>query len=129
LWTSNAVLLSIPAFVYRLNSLPDLLYSRELEQYGGPDLVKLGLRVEELTAPELAAAQGLRGTHPKLSLPTRMPTRWRPLLGIASWQAVLAQCEAASATAPRTISAFRTPGMEAIEAQRTMLKRRQAKCD
>ena len=27
-----------------------------------------------------------------------------------------AQCEAVSATAPRTISAFRTPGMEAIEA-------------
>ena len=38
------------------------------------------------------------------------------LLGIASWRPVLAQCEAASATAPRTISAFRTPGMEAIEA-------------
>ena len=41
-------------------AVPDLLYSRELEQYGGPDLVKLGLRVEELTAPELAAVQGLR---------------------------------------------------------------------
>lgn len=50
-------------------AVPDLLYSRELEQYGGPDLVKLGLRVEELTAPELSAVQGLRGTHPKLSLP------------------------------------------------------------
>jgi hypothetical protein len=50
-------------------AVPDLLYSRELEQYGGPDLVKLGLRVEELTPPELAAVQGLRGAHPKLSLP------------------------------------------------------------
>lgn len=50
-------------------AVPDLLYSRELEQYGGPDLVKLGLRVEELTPPELAAAQGLRAAHPKLSLP------------------------------------------------------------
>lgn len=50
-------------------AVPDLLYSRELEQYGGPDLVKLGLRVEELTPSELAAVQGLRGAHPKLSLP------------------------------------------------------------
>jgi hypothetical protein len=50
-------------------AVPDLLYRRELEDYGGPDLVKLGLRVEELTPQELGVVQGLRGTHPKLSLP------------------------------------------------------------
>lgn len=50
-------------------AVPDLLYRRELAEYGGPDLVKLGLRVEELTPQELAVVQGLRGTHPKLSLP------------------------------------------------------------
>lgn len=50
-------------------AVPDLLYARELADYGGPDLVKLGLRVEELTAAELTIAQDTRAAHPRLSLP------------------------------------------------------------
>jgi hypothetical protein len=50
-------------------AVPDLLYARELADYGGPDLVKLGLRVEELTPAELAIVQDTRTAHPKLSLP------------------------------------------------------------
>jgi hypothetical protein len=50
-------------------AVPDLLYARELAEYGGPELITLGLRVEELTAAELTIAQDTRGAHPKLSLP------------------------------------------------------------
>ena len=50
-------------------AVPDLLYRRELADYGGPELVKAGLQIEELTAREVTAAQTLRGRHPKLSLP------------------------------------------------------------
>jgi hypothetical protein len=50
-------------------AVPDLLYRRELEPYGGPELVKLGLRIEALTSQELSSVQALRGAHPKLSLP------------------------------------------------------------
>lgn len=50
-------------------AVPDLLYVRELAEFGGPELVKRGLLVEELTAEELSIAQEVRGAHPKLSLP------------------------------------------------------------
>jgi hypothetical protein len=50
-------------------AVPDLLYRRELADFGGPALIEAGLRVEELSSAELAAAQELRGAHPKLSLP------------------------------------------------------------
>ena len=50
-------------------AVPDLLYARELADYGGPDLINLGLRVEELTAAELTIAQETRTAHPRLSLP------------------------------------------------------------
>src|SRR5688572_15281334 len=50
-------------------AVPDLLYVRELADYGGPDLIRLGLRVEELTSAELTLAQDTRSAHPKLSLP------------------------------------------------------------
>jgi hypothetical protein len=50
-------------------AVPDLLYRREIAPYGGPSLLKLGLRVEELTPAELEAAQSVQGSHPKLSLP------------------------------------------------------------
>jgi hypothetical protein len=50
-------------------AVPDLLYRRELSDHGGPELVKLGLRVEELSPAELGLAQNVRGEHPKLSLP------------------------------------------------------------
>ncbi|WP_422035521.1 hypothetical protein [Reyranella sp.] len=49
--------------------VPDLLYARELADFGGPELIKHGLVVEELTAGELAIAQEVRNGHPKLSLP------------------------------------------------------------
>ena len=50
-------------------AVPDLLYARELANYGGPALVARGLRVEELTGGEVTTAQQVRGAHPKLSLP------------------------------------------------------------
>ena len=50
-------------------AVPDLLYRRELADYGGPELVTRGLRVEELTSDEVARAQATRGARPKLSLP------------------------------------------------------------
>jgi predicted nucleic acid-binding protein len=50
-------------------AVPDLLYRRELADYGGPALVARGLRVEELTSEELASAQVVRTKRAKLSLP------------------------------------------------------------
>jgi hypothetical protein len=47
----------------------DLLYARELAEFGGPALVARGLLVQELTGDEVIAAQTVRGNHPKLSLP------------------------------------------------------------
>lgn len=48
---------------------PDLLYKRELADFGGPDLVARGLRVEELSDEELARAQDARRQSTVLSLP------------------------------------------------------------
>jgi hypothetical protein len=50
-------------------AVPDLLYARELAEFGGPALVARGLRVGELSAEEVTIAQTVRSTHPKLSLP------------------------------------------------------------
>jgi hypothetical protein len=50
-------------------AVPDLLYARELAEFGGPALVARGLRVVELTGDEVAAAQTARNARPKLSLP------------------------------------------------------------
>ena len=50
-------------------AVPDLLYARELADFGGPELVARGLRVEELTSAEVTTAQAVWGTHSKLSLP------------------------------------------------------------
>jgi hypothetical protein len=50
-------------------AVPDLLYARELADFGGPELMARGLRVEELTGDEVTMAQTVRGDHPKLSLP------------------------------------------------------------
>jgi hypothetical protein len=50
-------------------AVPDLLYARELADFGGPELIARGLRVEELSAEELTVAQDIRGAHPRLSLP------------------------------------------------------------
>ena len=50
-------------------AVPDLLYKRELADFGGPQLVARGLRVEELTKDELTVVQQVREGRPKLSLP------------------------------------------------------------
>ena len=50
-------------------AVPDLLYARELAEFGGQQLIARGLRVEELTPNEVAVAQTVRGAHPKLSMP------------------------------------------------------------
>jgi hypothetical protein len=50
-------------------AVPDLLYHRELADFGGAELVARGLRVEELTAEEVTVAQDVRRAHPRLSLP------------------------------------------------------------
>lgn len=56
----------LPGCVFAVS---DLLYKRELAQSGGPDLCKLGLKIESLSSAEVSSAQVLRQGHPKLSLP------------------------------------------------------------
>jgi hypothetical protein len=80
-------------------AVPDLLYRRELAEFGGPELVGLGLRVEELTSDELVAVQNVRRARPKLSLPDSYAyalasgRQWTLLTGDAELRAV-AQAEA-----------------------------------
>lgn len=50
-------------------AVPDLLYRQELAEHGGPALVELGLRVEELDGDGVALALGYRQAHRPLSLP------------------------------------------------------------
>lgn len=50
-------------------AVPDLLYRQELALHGGPALVELGLRVEELDPQGVALALGYRQAHRPLSLP------------------------------------------------------------
>jgi hypothetical protein len=49
--------------------VPDLLYERELRDYGGPDLIALGLRVESLDESDVQRAQEYRLANPRLALP------------------------------------------------------------
>jgi hypothetical protein len=59
-------------FCFRLPfefAVPDLLYRREMAEYGGPELIARGLRVEELSKEEITVAQTVRGQRRKLSLP------------------------------------------------------------
>ena len=50
-------------------AVPDLLYRRELAEFGGDAMIARGLRIEELTGAELGAATALRRAHRKLSVP------------------------------------------------------------
>ena len=50
-------------------TVPDLLYERELEEHGGPDFIRLGLRVEELDGDEVTLALGYLRMRRSLSLP------------------------------------------------------------
>ncbi len=44
-------------------TVPDVLYERELRKHGGPDLVELGLRVEELDGDDGIDGASLEGMH------------------------------------------------------------------
>jgi hypothetical protein len=50
-------------------AVPDVLYDRELKSYGGAELIRLGLAVEELDGDGVARALGYRRHTPALSLP------------------------------------------------------------
>ena len=50
-------------------TVPDLLYERELREHGGPEFVRMGLRVEELDGDEVALAFGYLRKRRALSLP------------------------------------------------------------
>ena len=50
-------------------SVPDLLYDRELKNWGGEELVRLGLSVEELDGDGVQRARAYRQQKPALSLP------------------------------------------------------------
>lgn len=50
-------------------AVPDLLYQRELEGYGGDELIRLGLAVEELDGDGIARALHYQKQAPALSLP------------------------------------------------------------
>ncbi len=49
--------------------VPDLLYERELKNWGGAELIELGLSVEELDSDEVNRALVYRRREPALSLP------------------------------------------------------------
>ena len=49
--------------------VPDLLFERELRDYGGQELLGLGLRVEALEAEALEQAQRYLGQQARLTLP------------------------------------------------------------
>ncbi len=50
-------------------TVPDLLYERELREHGGPEFVRMGLRVEELDGDGIALALGYLRKRRALSLP------------------------------------------------------------
>ena len=50
-------------------TVPDLLYERELKEHGGPDFVRLGLRIAELDSDGVSLALGYRRKRRPLSLP------------------------------------------------------------
>lgn len=49
-------------------AVPDLLYERELKDYEGPQLLKLGLRVHELDDSGVSLAQDYRHRNSRISL-------------------------------------------------------------
>ena len=50
-------------------AVPDLLYERELKDHGGPEFIRLGLRVAELSGDEVAPALSYLRKRRSLSLP------------------------------------------------------------
>ena len=50
-------------------AVPDVLYNRELKNFGGPQLKDLGLRIEELAPEGVELAKSFRDQKPGLSVP------------------------------------------------------------
>ncbi len=50
-------------------AVPDLLYERELKNHGGDNLLRLGLRIEELDSIGVNCALRYRREQPLISLP------------------------------------------------------------
>lgn len=50
-------------------AVPDVLYHRELKDFGGPQLTDLGLRIEELPPDGVELAMSFRDRKPGLSVP------------------------------------------------------------
>ncbi len=50
-------------------AVPDVLYHRELKDFGGPHLKDLGLRIEELAPEGVELAKSFRDQKPGLSVP------------------------------------------------------------
>lgn len=50
-------------------TVPDLLYKRELREHGGPEFVRMGLRIEELDGDGVSLALGYLRKRRSLSLP------------------------------------------------------------
>lgn len=59
-------------------AVPDLLYNKELANFGGPELIARGLRIEELTGDEVAAAQHFEGYGRCFRCPMHSPMRLHP---------------------------------------------------
>ena len=57
--------------------VPDLLYERELKNWGGEDLIRLGLVVEALDGDGVSLALAYRKRMPALSLPRLLRPRAR----------------------------------------------------
>ena len=64
-------------------AVPDLLYERELKNHGGDNLLRLGLRIEELDSTGVACALRYRREQPLISLPVALAARntWTLLTG------------------------------------------------
>jgi hypothetical protein len=84
-------------------AVPDLLYNRELAAYEGPRLIALGLQVKELSGHEVAAAQAVRTTHPRLSLPDAFAYALASLRG---WTLLTGDGELRSLASAETVPFF-----------------------
>jgi hypothetical protein len=80
----------------RTFAVPDLLYERELKSYGGPRLLALGLRVEEIEPAAVEKAQQFRRASSSLTvadslaLALAQARAWTLLTGDASLRALAA---------------------------------------
>ena len=54
-------------------TVPDLLYERELREHGGPDFVRLGLRVEELDGDGVSRHSAISASEDRCLFRTASP--------------------------------------------------------